>query len=132
MPFYYHHIKQRFNMKSSRYNIFLILSNNSEFKDYLGTIFENNKKYGLITLTQPRIVEIIIDLVGLNYTSENVKTNDTPACSNNLLDNDPEIKTRVKIWNYRAVVGCLIYCNGIVRRDKTMATQQCLRLCNSP
>ena len=93
----------------------------------MGGIFEK-KKYGSITLTQPQMVERIIEVFGLNSTSENVKMNDTPACSNNFLENDPYGKHRVQKWNYRSVVGCLRYYNEMVRPDVTMATQQCTML----
>ena len=56
-----------------------------ETKEYLGDKFENPKKVGSITLTQQRLVEIFIELIHLNYTSENVKINYTPAYSNILL-----------------------------------------------
>ena len=46
------------------------LTEDGELKDHLGNIFEINKKYGSIALTQPRMVEIFIELVGLNSTSE--------------------------------------------------------------
>ena len=99
-----------------------------ELKDYLGSIFERNKKYGSVTLTQPQMVEIVL---GLNYTSENVKIHETLAYSNKLLENDLYGKPRLQKFNYRAVIGCLIYCNVIVRTYITMATQQCARFFNS-
>ena len=55
------------------------LNNDGEVKDYLGNIFEKNKKDNPITLTQPLMVEIILELVGLNYTYENFKIHDTPV-----------------------------------------------------
>ena len=78
------------------------------------------------------MVEIIIELVEINSTSENVKNRDTHACSNNILENDPYGKPRVEKWNYRAVFVYLSYYNAVVRPDITMATQQCVRFCNSP
>ena len=62
------------------------MTENCELKDYLGTRFETNKKDGSINLTQPQMDAIIIELVGLNYTSENVKIRDTPTCSNKILE----------------------------------------------
>ena len=72
------------------------MDDHGEIKDYLGTIFEKIKNGGSITLTQQRKVERIIELVGLKYTSENVKIHGTPACSNNLLDNDIYVRPRFK------------------------------------
>ena len=53
---------------------------------------------------------------------------DTPAYINKLLDKNPYSKTRVQKWNHGTVVGCLSYYNAMVRREITMATQQCARL----
>ena len=108
------------------------MTDNGELKDYLGTRFGKNKKYGTITLAQPQFFLIVIDLVGLNYTSEKVKFCDTPACINNLLDHDPYGKPRVQKWNFRTVVGFLSYQNKMVIPYIIMFTKQCARFCNSP
>ena len=55
------------------------------------------------------MVEIIIELVEINSTSDNVKNRDTHACSNNILENDPYGKPRVEKWNYRTIFGYLSY-----------------------
>ena len=88
----------------------------------MGTRFEKNKKYGPMTLTQPWIIEIIIELVGLNSTYRNFKMHDTLSYNNMLLENDPYGKPRVKKWNYKAVVSFPSYCNSMVRPDIAMAT----------
>ena len=72
------------------------LTDNGEIKDYLDTRFEKNKKYGSISLVQPIMVERIFELFGLDSTSENVKMHDTHACSNDILDNDSDVKPRVQ------------------------------------
>ena len=45
------------------------LTDDGELKEYLETRSENNKKYGSITLTQLQMVEMILELVGLNSNS---------------------------------------------------------------
>ena len=102
-------------------------------KTIWGVDLKRTKKMwgGSITLIQQIMVEIFIALVGINSTSENVKINDTHACSNNILENDPYGKPRVEKWNYRAIIGYLSYYNDVVRPDITMAKQQCVRFCNS-
>ena len=64
---------------------------------------------GSITLFEQRMVEIIIALVEINSTSKTVKIHDTHACSNNIVENDPDGKPRVEKWNYRAIFGYLSY-----------------------
>ena len=82
------------------------MTDDGELKDYLGTRFKKNKNYGSITLTQPRTVKIILELVGPNYASKTVKIHDNPAFSNKLLNNEPYRKPRVQKWNYSNIVRC--------------------------
>ena len=108
------------------------MAEDGEIKDYLEDIIEKNKNYGSTTLTQQRKDKRIIELVGLNYVSKNVKMHDIPTCSNNILGNDPDVKPIVQRWNHRDVVGCLRYYNAMVRPDIIMAKQHCARFCNPP
>ena len=107
------------------------LTSEGALKDYLGTRFTRNTD-GSLTLTQPRMVNRILDLVGLNPKSSQTKLHDTPACDRELLDNDPLGLPHTYPWNYRAVVGSLSYLQAMIRPDLTMAVQQCARFCNAP
>ena len=107
------------------------LTDNGDLKDYIGTHFDRHK-YGSVTLTQPRMMERVFDIVGLDPTSDKVKLHDIPASSGCILDNDPNDKPRLQSWNYRSAVGCLSYIQAIIRPDITMDNQQCARLCNNP
>jgi len=53
------------------------LTDDGELKDYLGTRFVRQED-GSIELTQPRMIERVLQIVGLDK-DENVKTHDTPA-----------------------------------------------------
>jgi hypothetical protein len=64
------------------------LTDDGELKDYLGTRFTRQSD-GSIILEQPRMIERILDMVGLG-SDERVKMHDTPACDRNLLDKDPD------------------------------------------
>ena len=107
------------------------LTDNGDLKDYLGTRFERHKD-GSVTLTQPRLMERVFNIVGIDPASKNVKLHDTPASSDCILDNNPNGKPRLQKWNYRSVVGCLSYIQAIVHPDITIATQQCARFWNDP
>ena len=77
----------------------LDLNDDIQLEYYSGTRFENNKKYGSINLTQTKMNEMILELVGINYTSKDVKINNTPSCISEILDNDPNDNHRVQKWN---------------------------------
>jgi hypothetical protein len=111
----------------SHYN----LTDDGELKDYLGTRFTRHSD-GSITLEQPRMVKRILEMVGLDITSRNVKTHDTPADARQPLDHDPTALPHNYPWNYRAVVGSLSYLQAMIRPDLTLAVQQCARFCNNP
>ena len=107
------------------------LTDNGDLKDYLGTRFERHKD-GSVTLTQPRMMERVFNIVRIDPASTNVKLHDTPASSDCILDNDPDGNPKLQKWSYRSAVGCLSYIRAIIRPDITMATQQCARFCNDP
>jgi hypothetical protein len=106
------------------------LTDDGELKDYLGTRF-TRRKDGSIELSQPRMVNRIFEMVGIDPESK-TKMHDTPAVDSRLLDNDPDGEPRLQKWNYRSVVGSLSYLQAMVHPDITMAVQQCARFCNAP
>ena len=107
------------------------LTDDGPLKDYLGTRF-TRRDDGSVVLTQPHMVNRILQSVGLDPNNPDTKMHDTPADSRKILDNDPNGKRRTQKWNYRSVVGSLSYLRSIVRPDLTMAVQQCARFCNNP
>jgi hypothetical protein len=107
------------------------LTDDGELKDYLGTRFEK-KPDGSIELTQPKMIERVLRLVGLDPESTRTKMHDTPASDHKLLDQDPDGKPRLQSWNYRSAVGALSYIQAMIRPDTTMPVQQCARFSNNP
>lgn len=105
------------------------LTDDGELLDYLGTRFDRNSD-GSVLLTQPRMVDRIMKLVGFNENHGNITKHDTPATT--VLDNDINGSPREQQWHYRSVVGCLSYLQAMVRPDLTFAVQQCSRFCNNP
>ena len=59
--------------------------------DYLSTRF-TKRSDGSVLLTQPRMVDRILKIIGFDKLDENVTKHDTPATT--ILDNDPEGKPR--------------------------------------
>ena len=77
-----------------------VLTDKGELKDYLGTCF-NRRPDGSIKFTQPRMIEQVLDIIGLN--SHGSKAIDLLCCLN--------------------------YLHAMVRLDLTI--QQCARFCNN-
>ena len=103
------------------------LTDDGPLQDYLGTRFQRNTD-GSVLLTQPRMIERALQLVGLHKDSAS-KTHDTPA--NKILSSFLSTP-RKQSWHYRSVVGCLSYIQAMNRPDITFATQQCARFNNNP
>jgi len=110
------------------------LTDDGPLRDYLGIRFDRSTTSTgtpRVTFTQPKMIERVLQIVGLDSKDTTVRTHDTPA-STTVLDRNPAAKPRKQKWHYRSVIGCLGYLQGMIRPDITMATQQCARFCNDP
>jgi hypothetical protein len=58
-----------------------------------------------------------------------VKTFDTPADPNQI---DSNGRPREHDWEYRAVIGCLTYLQGMTRPNLSSSVHQGARFCNDP
>ena len=105
------------------------LTDDGELSDYLGTRFTKLSN-GTVHLTMPRMIERVLDVVGLNHPDSNVKSHDTPATT--VLQPNQQDTPRLHSWNYRSAVGCLSYLQAMIRPDITFAVQQCSRFNNNP
>ena len=105
------------------------LTSEGEVCDYLGVRFVR-KPDGSIVLSQPRLIERVCKLVGLDVDNENVKHHSTPAIS--VLQRDSKGLSRRTDYNYRSAVGCLSYLQSMSRPDITYAVQQCARFSHDP
>ena len=97
-------------------------------QDYLGIRFDCNKD-GSVTLTQPRMTDRVLSIIGQDSKDTAIKMHDTPAIETltSTLSSDP---CRQK-WHYRFAVGCLSYIQAMVRADIPMPVQQCARFFNN-
>jgi hypothetical protein len=69
------------------------LTDDGELEDYLGTRF-TRKRNGSIELSQPKMIEQVLHIVGLDPDSTRTKLHDTPASDLKILDNDPNALPR--------------------------------------
>ena len=102
------------------------LTDEGPLKYYLLTCFDHSADW-FIELTQPRMIQRALKVVGLDVNDQHVKMHDSPASSEKLLDNDPNGKPRLQPWHYRSAVGCLSYISAMIHPDITMPVQQCAR-----
>jgi hypothetical protein len=98
-----------------------------EVSAYLGVQVRKDAITKTITLTQPGLIEQVIEDVGLLEFS---KGKDTPADS--ILYADKEGPPHRDTWNYRSVIGKLNYIANNTRPDISMAIHQCAHFSSSP
>jgi hypothetical protein len=82
---------------------------------------------GTHTLTQPRLIERVIEAMEFEYAN----TVDTPATTDPL-GTDPEGEPFHEKWGYASVVGMLMYLANNTRPDIAFATHQCARFTHNP
>ena len=107
------------------------LTDDGALKDYLGTRFAKHAD-GSIHLSLPKMIERVLEIMGLDLETDRIKKHDTPASNTKVLDKDPDGKPRQQNWNYQSAVGCLSYLQAMIRPDITFLVQQCARFCNDP
>ena len=97
------------------------------FTKYLGIKYHRSEATGEIKLTQPFLIRKIIHTIGL----EEANPNWTPAASE-ALGKDPEGEPMTETWNYRSIIGMLLYLSTNTRPDISFAVSQVARFSNAP
>jgi len=113
------------NLKRKNY----ILTDEGSLTKYLG-VDVKYKANGNFELTQPFLIQRIIDLLGVEGESV-YNTRPTPA-TKPLLHKDNMGDARKQNWNYRTAIGMLTYLQGTTRPDIAMAVHQCARFSINP
>lgn len=103
------------------------LTDEGDVEAFLGIKFQSNSK-GEITMSQPGLIDSILEDVGIQATS---KMHDTPATTP-LLHKHEQGATRETKWDYRSVVGKLSYLCRNTRPDIEFAVHQCARFQTNP
>ena len=97
---------------------------------YLGVKMELNEEDDTVTMSQPFLIDRIIELLGSAITDANVK--DTPAVYKEILFKDEDGPERKQDWNYRSAIGMLNYLAASTRPDCLYAVHQCARFSANP
>ena len=79
-------------------------------------------------MTQPALINRI--LKALDLDGKKVKMHDTPV--NTVLLKDDEGKTRLHDWNYRSIIGMMMFVATSTRPDIAFAVHQCAKFNTNP
>ena len=107
----------------------LAITSEDGINDFLGLHIEH-KQDGTIHLTQERLIKSILEDLGLD--GPNVKTHDTPMVCSKLLSRHPNSPAFDGSFNYRRVIGKLLFLEKSTRPDLTYAVHQCARFSHDP
>jgi Reverse transcriptase (RNA-dependent DNA polymerase) len=104
------------------------ITDEGTLEDYLGVTVEHASD-GSFKLTQPHLIQQIIDDIGFNNRTS---TKPTPAASTIRLHRDLHGIERREDWHYRSIIGKLNFLEKSTRPDIAYAVHQCARFSNDP
>jgi len=108
-----------------------LMKDEGKVKDFLGICVACNPQHGTITLTQPGLINSVLqDLGFLENTSEKVQPKFTPASS--ILHQDQEGLPWQEHWHYCTVIGKLNFIAANTHPDISFAVHQCAKFSNQP
>ena len=96
------------------------------FTEYLGIKYERRPN-GEVSLSQPFLIEKIVRATGLEEGNPNWTPSTVEA-----LGKDPDGPPMQETWNYRSIVGMLLYLSTNTRPDIAFAVSQVARFSNAP
>ena len=103
------------------------LTREGSFSEFLGIKFEKNSEDGSINMTQTGLISKIIETAGMVDCNPNW----TPA-STTPLGSDPDGEPMDEVWNYRSIIGMLLYLTTNTRPDCALAVSQAARFSHDP
>ena len=83
---------------------------------------------GTITMSQPALIGRILN--ALDLAGENIWMHDTPA--NTILFKNEDSNARIQTWNYRSVIGMMMFVAMSTRPDIAFAVYQCAKFNANP
>jgi hypothetical protein len=100
-----------------------------DIQDFLG-ININRTKDGTVQLTQPHLIDNILQ--DLNLDKPNTVTKTTPASSSKILLRHSDSMPFYKSFEYRSVIGKLNYLEKVTISYISYITHQCARFSSDP
>ena len=109
-----------------------VLEDEGEIKDFLGVRVVNDRANGTITMTQEGLIASVLKQVGLPVEEDKrtVQPKFTPA--DGILHADTVGQERQLPWNYRSVIGKLMFIANNTRPDIAFAVHQAARYSTNP
>jgi Reverse transcriptase (RNA-dependent DNA polymerase) len=105
------------------------ITNEPNVSDFLGVKINRDNEKKQYTLTQPHLIQSILDDLGLK---DNSKSRDVPALSSKILQCHEDKPPHDGAWHYRSVIGKLNYLEKCSRPDIAYAVHQCARFAHNP
>ena len=105
----------------------LSFTKEGSFSDFLGIKFERDEVTGTLTLTQKGLINKILEAAQMT----DCKPNWTPTTLT-ALGTDPTGPPMTDPWNYRSIIGMLLYLSTNTRPDITFAVSQAARFSHCP
>lgn len=97
--------------------------------DFLGVRIDKDEETNTITLTQPQLIQSILNDLGLQEASNERRT---PALTSKILHSFETSAHHSQPWHYRSVIGKMNYLEKSTRPDIAYAVHQCARFSESP
>jgi hypothetical protein len=109
------------------------IEDQGNLSDYLGIKIERHSN-GAMEWTQPVLIASVLKDLGLDKqdTKNPPKVKSTPANSTTVLTDFKDDKDHDKKFDYRQVIGKLLYLEKSIRPDISCAVHQCARFCANP
>ena len=107
----------------------LDITSEDGIEDFLGVTIDRRPD-GSIIMSQKRLIQSILE--DLNLDDDNVKTFSTPMASHKLLSRHPASPAFDGSFNYRRVIGKLLFLEKSTRPDLSYAVHQCARFSHDP
>ena len=106
------------------------LTEEDDVSSYLGVKMRLDDENDVVEMTQPFLIDKIIESLGDAITDANTKP--TPAVYKEVLHKDEDGPERKQPWNYRSAIGMLNYLAASTRPDILYAVHQCARFAANP
>jgi hypothetical protein len=105
-----------------------VMTDEGDLADYLGVKIDRLPN-GLIKLSQPHLIQQILDDLGMNHAT---KSQPTPAAASVKLSRDPNGLPMQEDWQYSSVVGKMNFLEKSTRVDIAYSVHQCARFAADP
>ena len=105
------------------------MTDEGTMEEYLGILFTHAEDNGSFRMSQPHLINRIIDFIpGM----KDARRATTPAQSGEVLTKDENGELRREDWNYRSIIGMLNFLVNCTHPEMAYAVHQCARFCNDP